>query len=482
MSAPMTTELVPSTIADVAACLRNGALTSMGLTAELLSRADRLDPIVEAYALRFDDDALAMAEKADAELAAGIDRGPLHGIPVAIKDLLAMSEGPTSAQSVVLDRDWGTSRDATVVSRLKQAGAVITGKTTTFEFGVGVPDSEGPFPVTRNPWNLQHTPGGSSSGAGSGIASGLFLAGIGTDCGGSIRIPAAFCGVTGLMPTYGRVPVLGTVPFGYSFDRIGPLARSAHDCATVLSVIAGHEPDDETTVDRPVDDYRAAVSTDLTGLRIGIDRSPMFFPDESDAALVACVDRAIEELGRLGAEILDVALPLYPQLLAANIAMASAEALAYHRDDLRSRWTDYTRGGRSNLARGALVTGADYVQAARVRRLAQRELRSLFDEVDVVVTPTSAIGAPTIEDMASAATGALIFKTTYTMYWSAAGNPALAMPIGRTADGLPLSIQIAGRPFEEGLLCRIGHAYQAVSRWHLDEPPISDPYAGDHSE
>jgi aspartyl-tRNA(Asn)/glutamyl-tRNA(Gln) amidotransferase subunit A len=359
-----------------------------------------------------------------------------------------------------------------VVSRLKEAGAVITGKTTTFEFGVGAPDLAGPFPVTRNPWNLQCSPGGSSSGAGSGVASGLFLAGIGTDCGGSIRIPAAYCGVTGLMPTYGRVPIRGAVPFGYSFDRVGPLGRTVSDCAAVLSVIAGHDTEDDTTIDRPSDDYHALVGEDLTGVRIGVDRGGIFFPDDSDPALVTCFEAAIDQLRALGAEVIDVSLPLYPQLLAANIAMASAEALAYHRDDLRSRWGDYTAGARLNFARGALVTGADYVQAARVRRMGQRELRALFGTVDVVATPTAAIGAPTLEEMASASTGPRLFATTFTMYWSAAGNPALALPIGQTDDGLPLSMQLGGRPFEEALLCRMGDAYQTVTRWHLGQPPL----------
>ncbi|MGV0044940.1 amidase [Mycobacterium colombiense] len=466
------TDSTPLTIAEVATRLRNGSLTSVTLTAAALTRADQLDPAVGAYVTRFDDYALDRAALADAELAAGRDRGPLHGIPVAIKDLLAMREGPTTAQSLVLDPAWGIDRDAAVVARLKLGGAVITGKTTTHEFGVGATDPGGPFPVPRNPWDLQRSPGGSSAGAGSGVASGLFFAGIGTDCGGSIRIPAAFCGVTGLMPTYGRVPTTGCVPFGYSFDRVGPLARSARDCATVLSVIAGHDPDDETSVDQPAGDYAASLGGDLSGVRVGVDRAEHFFPAESDDALASSFDAAITRLRELGAEIVDVTLPLYPQLLAANVTMASAEALAYHRDDLRSRWADYTAGSRSTFARGALVTGADYVQAARARRVGQRMLKELFGTVDVVATPTVAIGAPSLDDMASAATGELIFKTTFTMYWSAAGNPVLALPIGQTSDNMPLSMQLGGRPFDEALLCRVGHAYQSITHWHLNTPPL----------
>src|SRR5882757_9881193 len=241
---------LPLTLTEAAAALRAGTTTSR----------------------RLDELALATADAADAELAAGVDRGPLQGIPFGVKDILAMAEGPTTAQSDVLDPAWGAGRDAPVVARLKAAGAVLTGKTSTMEFAIGMPDGSKDFPVPRNPWNPATWPGGSSSGTGAGVAAGMFYAGLGTDTGGSIRIPAAFCGITGLMPTFGRVPKSGCVPLGYSLDHIGPMARSAEDCALMLQAMVGHDASDVTSLDVPVPDYLAALTGDLTGVRIGVDR------------------------------------------------------------------------------------------------------------------------------------------------------------------------------------------------------------------
>ena len=229
---------IPLTVQDAAKQLRTGELTSVELTKLVIARAEEFDAQVGTYLARFDDHALASAAQADDELAQGLDRGPLHGIPVGVKDILAALEGPTTAQSLILDPAWGEGKDAPIVKRLRKAGAVITGKTTTMEFACGMPDPTKPFPIPRNPWDLETWPGGSSSGTGSGIAAGMFLAGIGTDTGGSIRIPAAFCGVSGLMPTFGRVPKSGCTPLGYSLDHVGPLARSAWDCAAMLQVSA----------------------------------------------------------------------------------------------------------------------------------------------------------------------------------------------------------------------------------------------------
>src|SRR5690349_12603695 len=260
---------IPLTVEAAAAALRTGELTSGALTAACLARADALDPDLGTYLARFDDAALAAAAAADADLSAGVDRGPMQGIPVGMKDILAMPEGPTTAQSLVLDPAWGAGKEGPVVRRLKDAGAVITGKVTTMEFACGMPDFDKPFPIPRNPWDTSTWPGGSSSGTGNGIAAGMFLAGIGTDTGGSIRIPAAFCGTSGLMPTFGRVPKSGCVPLGFTLDHIGPLARSARDCAAMLGVIAGYDPSDPTCVDRPVPDFTAGLGGRLDGLRVG---------------------------------------------------------------------------------------------------------------------------------------------------------------------------------------------------------------------
>jgi aspartyl-tRNA(Asn)/glutamyl-tRNA(Gln) amidotransferase subunit A len=462
---------IPLTATEAAEQLRAGKLTSVELTTEMLARADALDRKTGTYLTRFDEYALAKAEDADKAFSNGIDNGPYQGIPIGIKDILAVAEGPTTANSLILDRAWGEGKDAPVIARLKAGGAIITGKLTTMEFACGIADPTKPFPIPRNPWDLDTWPGGSSSGTGNGIASGMFYAGIGTDTGGSIRCPAAFCGTSGLKPTFGRVPKSGCVPVGYSLDHIGPLARSARDCAAMLGIIAGYDPSDESCVDRPVDDYLAALTGDLHGVRIGVERAH-HFPDAADPALAGCFDTSIDALAKLGAEIVEVTLPYYDQTVAAAMVTSTCEALAYHMGDARERWEDYFAATRQMLAYGAMPSAADFVQAQRVRRVTQGLLQTLFEDVDVVVSPTAAIGAPPTESM----TPDGIFKLMglmFTTYWDATGNPALVVPMGFSEGGLPLSLQIAGRPFEESTILKVGDGYQSTTDWHLQLPPIA---------
>ncbi|WP_019930774.1 amidase [Nocardia sp. BMG111209] len=455
------------TITEAAAALRAGETTSVALTETAFAAADAHDEALGVYLRRFDETALAAAAKADAELAAGVDHGPLHGIPLGIKDIITTEEGETTAQSLVLDRSWGANTDAPVVARLRAAGAVITGKTTTMEYAIGTPDPDKPFPIPRNPWNTRHYPGGSSSGTGNGVAAGLFLGGLGTDTGGSIRYPATSCGITGLKQTFGRVPKAGCVPLGYSYDHIGPMARSAEDCAVMLAVLAGHDGRDATSVDRPVDDYTGGLTGSLAGVRIGfdplLDDSPMTVP-ELEPALRA----AIAELVAAGAEVVDVRLPLYDELTTTTMVGMTAEAYAYHRPDLRSRWLDYGAGTRQAVVAGALVNSGDYVQAQRVRRVGQRRIAEIFATVDLIVTPTSACGAPEVEKL----TLDSIVDALHTPYWNALGNPAMSVPMGFTSDGLPLGLQIIGRPFEEATVLAAGYAYQQRTTWHRRLPPL----------
>lgn len=466
----------PLTLTEAAARLRAGEVTSVELTEQAIERADRLDSELGTYLTRFDDTAMAAAARADEELAAGVDRGPLHGIPFGVKDIIAAAEGPTTAQSLILDPAWAAGKDAPVVARLKAAGAVITGKVTTMEFACGMADPSKPFPVPRNPWDPRTWPGGSSSGTGNGVAAGMFLAGLGTDTAGSIRIPAAFCGVSGLMPTFGRVPKSGVAPLGYSLDHVGPLARSARDCAAVLQVIAGHHPSDPDSVDVPLD-LPALDGGQLDGLRIGVVREH-HFPDGSDPAAAPAFEAAIAALTGLGATAVEVELPYWHEMLTANLVTACAEALAYHRNDAAARWGDYFAATRAMLARGALISGADYVQAQRVRRVAQDAVARLFGEVDVVASPTASVGAPSFASLTDAQ-GRLdveaVFARIFTQYWDCVGNPVLAVPMGFTGDGLPLSLQLAGRPFEEGTILRAGAAYQQITDWHLRVPAMAAP-------
>lgn len=464
-------------IAEAARALRAGETTSAALVESAIALADRHDADLGIYLTRFDDFARAQARRADDERARGQARGMLHGIPVAVKDNIAVAEGPTTAQSLVHDRAWGRGRDAPVVARLKAAGAIITGKTTTMEFGCGVPDASKPFPLPRNPWEPSRWAGGSSSGTASGIAAGLFPAGLGSDTAGSIRIPAAFCGITGLMPTFGRVPKSGCVPLGYTLDRVGPLARTAADCATMLAVIAGAHPSDpDSTHPTMVTAFAAPEwrEPDLTGLRVGVARDE-HFPAGADPELSAVFDSAIDVLLGCGAEVDEITLPYHRQTFTATFVSALAEGLAYHRSDLVRSWDDYFVSARGLLARGALVSGADYVQAQRVRRIAQAAIAELFERVDVVICPTTWVTAPRFDELVDAAglqDDAGVFGMFNTPYWNGLGTPVLVLPMGFGADGLPLSLQIAGPAFGEAMVLRVGDTYQRHTDWHRRVPPI----------
>ena len=349
-----------------------GDLTSTDLTEAVLARADVHDGALGTYLARFDEHALAAAALADSELAEGIDRGPpRRASPLGIKDIIAAAEGPTTGNSLVLDPGVGSGQGRPGSGPcLRSAGAVITGKLTTMEFACGAPDPAKPFPLPRNPWNTDTWPGGSSSGTGAGVAAGFFLGGLGTDTGGSIRLPSAFCGITGLMPTFGRVPKSGCAPLGYSLDHIGPMARTSEDCAAMLQVLAGYHASDPDCADLAVPDFSAGlVPGSLEGKRIGVDRVH-HFPEGADPAVAPSFEAAAAVLEGLGATVVEVVLPLYEEMLAADMVTMGGEALAYHLPDMRTRWEDFFLGTRRMVVQGALLSGADFVQAQRVRRVA----------------------------------------------------------------------------------------------------------------
>jgi aspartyl-tRNA(Asn)/glutamyl-tRNA(Gln) amidotransferase subunit A len=456
---------VPSTITEAGAALRNGALTSVELTKALLARADAHDAKLGTYVVRFDESALAAAAQADSDLAAGVDRGPLQGIPLGVKDIIAAREGATTACSKVLDPDWGRGVDAPVVARLRAQGAVITGKTATMEFAMGAPDADGPFPIHRNPWNLERWPGGSSSGTGTGVAAGLILGGLGSDTGGSVRIPSALCGISGLKTTYGLVPKSGVVPLGYSLDTVGPMARTARDCALILQAIAGASADDPTSVDRPVPDYSAALVGDVSGMRIGVERVHHSLVEGFDPSCRDRFDDAVRALESAGAQVIDVRFDGYPIVTAAAMVTVAGESLAYHRKDLQSRFGDYGRAARASLSMGTFYTAADYVQAQRVRAWGLDTLQRILQQCDVIVTPTMGLPAPRLTDNFWA-----MMQWTYTPAWNLLGVPAVSVPMGPITDGLPSGLQIIGRHFDDGTVLRVADAYQQVTGWHTHAP------------
>ncbi|MFI5716944.1 amidase [Nocardia sp. NPDC051750] len=469
----MTTTIRPPalpTLTDAATALRTGETSATELVEQAIAAADAADSEIGVYLTRFDDHARRAAARADEQIAAGQPLGPLAGIPVGIKDILAHSQGPTTAQSLVLDPAWGAaSGDCVVVRRLERAGAIVTGKTTTMEFAIGAPDPGKPFPVPRNAWDTRRWAGGSSSGSGSGVAAGMFCAAIGTDTAGSIRIPAAFNGITGLKPTFGRVPKSGVVPLGYTLDHIGPMARSAADCAAVLAAIAGFDDSDPYSSRTPIDDYLGALTGDLHGITIGVDDLDRYASGGIDPAQPALFTAAVDALRAAGATVVPVEVPMYPELTAIDIVVMLAEAHAYHQQSLRTRWSDYGQATRIILAGGAGVSGPDYVQAQRVRRIAQQRMAELLAAVDLIVTPTGHRGAPALDTM-DPLDPLGVLPSLHTPYWNPLGNPALAVPIGLSSEGTPLSMSIAGRPFAEAAVLRAGDAFQRRTDHHIQRP------------
>jgi aspartyl-tRNA(Asn)/glutamyl-tRNA(Gln) amidotransferase subunit A len=450
------------TVAEAARSLGRGELTSVALTESVLARAHETEPRVRAYVSLTADEALAAAARADADRAAGRAHGPLHGIPVSIKDVFDVVGEPTGAGSSVR-HDHVAACDADAVARLRDAGAVLCGKVVTHEFAFGAES-----PPASNPWDSRCIPGGSSGGSAASVAAESSLASLGSDTGCSIRLPAAFCGVTGLKPTFGLVPTRGIEPLSWTCDHVGPIAKTVEDCAIVLEAIAGAQYEQAGFV--------AALERGVAGLRIGIPREHFF--DPCDPGVEACVREAIAVLEREGAEIVDVSLPLVEHSLAAAFVICLVEAAASHRRTLRSRASLYGDYVRTLLEAGSCLLGIDYFDAQRVRTLIARSVRDAFaaHRLDLIATPTapapppmkgqkhiSVAGEPQQPVMLTLARNLAVFDLT--------GQPALSVPCGFTA-GLPVGLQLAGRPFDEATVIRAGHAYQRATTWHRTRPPL----------
>lgn len=458
-----------TTIREAAEALRSGETTSEQLVDDMFAASDRLDETLGTYLQRFDEQALTAARTADAELAAGNDRGPLHGIPIGIKDIIATDEGPTTAQSLTLPPEWGDQGDGPLISRLRDSGAVLMGKTTTMEYAIGRPDFAKPFPIPRNPWNTDRWTGGSSSGTANGVASGQFLGGLGTDTGGSVRLPAAYCGISGHKPTFGLVPKSGCVPLGLSYDHIGPMTRTAWDCAAMLNVMAGADPSDRTTVVRDPVDYLAGIDRGLDGIRIGVITNQSI-ADSASEQMLAVFDEAVAALGTGGADVVEFHVPHYDALAEGAFIALQAEAFAWHRQLLRDRWDDYGRPTRLTIAQGALISAGDLVQIERVRQVARRQVLEAMDAagVDVLVSPTTGYAATPFTGADKKATS---MAAIHTPAWNSTGFPALSAPMGFDQDGLPCGLQIIGRPFADDLVLGVGHAYQQTTDWHTKAAP-----------
>ena len=460
----MSDEIAYATIAELGARYRKRDLSPVEVTQALLARIEKLDPILHAFVTLTADSALAEARSAEEALRRG-DARPLLGIPVAHKDIYLTRGVRTTGGSALL-ADWIPDQDATCVRRWGAAGTVQLGKLITHEFAFGLQFPGHRFPPAKNPWNLDHIPGGSSSGSGAALAAGLVTGATGSDTGGSIRGPAAFCGIVGLKPTYGRSSRAGVLTLSWTLDHTGPMARTVQDCAFLLQPLAGYDPADPASSRAPVDDYVAPLGRDIRGLKIGVPRA--YFLEEVDAEVARAFEEALEALRRLGAEVRDVQIP---SLRGAHsfLLILMAEAYAYHERDLREHPELYGEVLRERILAGALVTASEYTQAQRIRSEICRETAEVLKTVDVLASPTALKPAT---PFAQAFDPEFAFPKSNMAPFNLTGLPTLALPCGFSASGLPLSFQLSGRPFEEATVLRAGHAYEQATTWHTRRPPV----------
>jgi aspartyl-tRNA(Asn)/glutamyl-tRNA(Gln) amidotransferase subunit A len=483
--------LTDLTIAAAAERLRRGELSAVELTRAALDRIAATDGAVHAFLTVTADAALAAAAAADTRLRNGTAAGPLTGIPIAIKDVIATAGVRTTAASKILEH-FVPTYDATVTSRLKQAGAVIVGKVNCDEFAMGSSNENSAYGITRNPWDLERVPGGSSGGSAAAVAAGQAMAALGTDTGGSVRLPASYTGIVGMKPTYGRVSRFGVVAYASSLDQVGPMTRDVTDCALVLSVLAGHDPRDSTSVDRPVPDYLAALGGGARGLRIALPRE--YFGAGMQPEVERAVHAAAATFREAGADVRDTSLPHTEHAVGCYYILATAEAssnLARY-DGIRYGLRAAAAGSLLDLYRHTRAAGfgpevkrrimlgtyvlssgyydAYYLKAQKVRTLIRRDFERVFEQADVIVTPVAPttafrIGEKTADPLQ------MYLSDVFMISINLAGLPAIVLPCGVDADGMPIGVQIVGPPFGEEVVLRAARAFEAATEWHRLRAP-----------
>lgn len=463
----MADELYFTTIARAAELIRARKLSPVELAQAYLKRIAELDPQLNAYITVTAASAIEQARRAEQEIAKGNYRGPLHGIPFGLKDIYNTRGILTTAGSRVCNENV-PDEDATTVGKLYAAGAVLLGKLATHEFAHGGPSFDLPWPPARNPWHLEHFTGGSSSGSGAALAAGLMPAALGSDTGGSIRGPASLCGITGFVPTYGLVSRAGVIPNSFTFDHCGPMARTAEDCTILLQTLAGHDPKDAGSIEQAIPDYRAALEGGVRGLRIGVLRHywEEDLPAHEDHK--SALEEAIATFVKLGARVEDCRARPMADGLDIKIVIAESEIFAIHHDNLIARPGDFGRDFLGRVLPACLFQSVDYVQALREHRRYMAEMRPLYAKYDVLLT--CGMGpAPRLD-----AHRTLNFWQRSNVFTpsNVARNPALVLPCGFSGAGLPVGMQLIGRPFGDATVLRAGHAYQAATDWHERRPAL----------
>jgi aspartyl-tRNA(Asn)/glutamyl-tRNA(Gln) amidotransferase subunit A len=463
------TKLFELSIADAGRKLRDGSITSTALTEDALSRIAAIDPALDSFITVTADRARTDAVAADVAFAKGIDNGPMQGVPYALKDIYDTA-GIRSTCHSKLRLDHVPAADSVVESKFKAQGAVLLGKLATHEFALGGPSFDLPFPPARNPWNREHIPGGSSSGSGAAVAAGLVRMAMGSDTGGSIRGPAAYCGTVGLKPTYGLVSRRGVFPLSTTLDHCGPLSWTVEDSAIALQTIAGYDALDPASVDIPIPNYLDGLDRGVDGLRIGLPRHFFAKTEDVSAEVVAAIDSAAERLVKLGAAIEEITLPDYDLFNACGRIIMYTEAFAIHEQDYQRRPLDFGRLTHLRMTLGAFVTGADIQQAMRLRRELSRAVNLQLKNYDALITASALIPAPAFADLDPNSPPIWPIQT---MPFNVTGNPAMSIPTGFSASGLPLSMQIVGRAFDESMVLRIGAAFESATGLSARRPTLA---------
>ena len=457
-------ELCDFGAAELARRYRARDLSPVDVATAHLSRIESLDKKLASYVTVTAERAIADARAAESSIRRG-GASPLAGVPIAYKDLYA-TRGIRTTGGSALYADWVPDFDSTCVTRLQDAGMVMLGKLTTHEFAFGIQFPGHRFPPAKNPWNLDYIPGGSSSGSGAALAACLTVGALGSDTGGSIRGPAAFCGIAGIKPTYGRVSRAGVLTLSWTLDHTGPMARSVEDCALMLGALAGHDPADPASSREPVPDYTAQLGAGVRGLRVGVPRD--YFLTDAKPEVVSAFESALETLKKLGAEVRDVTIPSIWTAPAFMVIMLT-EAYSYHARHLRTQPKLYGEVLREKLLAGALFTAEEYVQAQRLRSRLRHEMHEVLGQVDLLASPTAPVTPPAFSAVLDPN---FPFARSNMAPFNMTGLPALALPCGFAPNGLPISLQLAGRPFDEATVFRAGHAYEQATEWHRRRPTL----------
>lgn len=438
-----------------------------------LRRIESLEPKLNSFITFLPDEAMAAARKAEAEILKGRYRGPLHGIPIGLKDLY-YTQGVRTTSGTKLFDGFIPGFDSTVAEKLKEAGTILLGKLNMHTLAYGPTGENSDYGDMHNPWNTALIAGGSSGGSGSATASGQCTFAMGSDTGGSIRIPAALCGLVGLKPTYGRLSRHGLTPLAWSQDHAGPLARTVEDCALALNAAASYDLKDPTSIQLPVPDYTKSLTGEVKGLRIGVPKE--YFDLPIDGEVKACTGRAIDKLSELGAIVSDVSWPMFPVVSAIAGVIQMAEATACHRQLIRQHGDDIYPPVRLRLEAGFFISAVDFVEAQRARTLFYRESLNMMKKIDLLAGPTVPVTAfeigKTRVDVGERTAGAIALLTQYTRPFNLNGFPAVTVPCGFSGCGLPVGLQLAGRPLEEETVLRAAHAYEQSTDWHLRRPPL----------